>query len=225
MPPPMGLALKQLVPEASSGPPPPDLPALNVSIVDILVGNVLPLGDLVAETAQVVGVYTGVTTGASFTATANGHTCTGVRFYRGDTHPVEVTLWEVGGTSLATATGVGTGGTTTISFSAAVALTPGVQYAVTVFDTTAPTVVFADAPTYWAASAGSSSWSQSIPQGVGNASVLWDAGIMGVDFFNQPGTSKAAAYQCWFQNGGLYGYGCPDVLATGQYMPVEPVVT
>jgi hypothetical protein len=220
----MGLVLKQLVPE-SVPTPPPDLPTLRVSIVDIMAGNVLNLGDLLSGTTQVGGVYTGVTSGSSFTATANGHTCTGVRFYRGDTHPVQVTLWQKGVGALATATGTGTGGVTTISFTSAVSLTPGALYCVTVFDTTAPTTNFSLAPTYWYASAGFSTWGKSVPQGVGNSSVLWDAGAMGVDFFNSPGTSTFQAYLCWYENSGNWGYGEPDVTSSNVLFPVEPVIT
>jgi len=224
MPPPMGLVLKQLVPEGVPTPP-PDLPPLSASIVDNLVGNVLPLGDLISQAALVAGTYTGVTSGTSFTASANGHTCTGVRFYRGDTHPVQVTLWQQGVGQIATATGVGTGGITTILFSSAVALTPGALYCVTVFDTTPPTTNFALAPTYWSAGSGFATWGKSIPQGVGNSSVLWDAGIMGVDFFNNPGTSQFECYLCWFENSSNWGYGQPDQTSTNVLFPVEPVVT
>lgn len=224
MSPPMGLVLKQLVPEQAAPPPPPDLPPLDVSIVDVLVGNVLPLGFLAVGFAQAAGVYTGVTSGSSFTATANGHTCTGVRFYRGDTHPVQVTLWQKGVGQIATATGVGTGGVTTISFSSAVALTPGAIYCVTVFDTTPATTNFALAPNYWSASGGFATWGKTVPQGVGNSAVLWDAGAMGTDFFNSPGTSTYQCYLCWFENGGNWGYGEPDVTSTNVLFPVEPVI-
>lgn len=224
MSPPMGLVLKQLVPE-SSGPPAPDLPALSVSIVDIMVGNVLSRGDIISQSPIVGGLYTGATTGTSFTATSNGQNCAGVKFYRGDTHPVEVTLWQKGVGQLATATGVGGGATTTVSFGSPVPLTPGVIYCVTVFDTMPATSDFANAPTYWSASAGSSVWLPTIPQGVGNSSVLFSAGAMGANFFASPSSFPYQCFLCWFENGGNWGYGEPDQSSTNVWFPVEPVLS
>ena len=214
---PMGLALKQLVPGGIVLPPPPSLPAFIVSPVDIIVANALPT----VQYALFGGVYEGLTQGESFTATANGHSCSGVRFYRGDTHPVKVSLWRADGTELAKATGLGNGGVQTISFGSPVALTPGVLYCVTVFDTTPATSTFALAPNYWTASG--TSYESGLPQGVGSASVIWGAGWMGADFLNLT-TGTLTSYRNYYFNSG-YGYGCPNTNASLGDMPVERVMT
>jgi len=96
------------------------------------------------------GVYYGQTYGVGFAVTQAGHFCAGARFwwgFDGRAHPLLISLWQHGGTKLATwgASG-GSGVVQTVSYGAPIALVPGVPYAITIFDSTPSTSNLSLAP-------------------------------------------------------------------------------
>jgi hypothetical protein len=86
--------------------------------------------------SQVANQSGSITMSLGFAATQAGHSCTGARgYWAGPATTLKVSLWSAG-TRLASQTvSVSGAGVFTASFGSSVALTAGVQYAISVWDT------------------------------------------------------------------------------------------
>lgn len=135
------------------------------------------------------------THGGTFTVMADGMSCTGIRLWSSVSRSVKVSLWDAGGTRVATATAT-VSGVSRIRFATPYALTRGQSY------------------TYGA-------WitDQSVPRGVAVSST----GVAPPSQVAQPFIQITASRLYYSVSGGDQGDGRPTTVATGESYFVEPI--
>jgi len=177
------------------------------------------------------GVYYGQTYGVGFAVTQAGHFCAGARFwwgFDGRAHPLLISLWQHGGTKLATwgASG-GSGVVQTVSYGAPIALVPGVPYAITIFDSTPSTSNLSLAPTGGWTYAGSAVSGQTnmgyFVLGGGNQSRQWGSFCIGCDFLG--GSSPNDVYGLYSSVSDQIIDHVPNASSSIDYPLIEPVVS
>jgi hypothetical protein len=170
------------------------------------------------------GMYQGRTCGVGFGVTQAGHFCTGARFWWGNANPLAVTLWRSDGAKLATVgTTGGNGAVKSALFASPIALTPGLRYAITFYDTTPENSNPALGPGFWhyagGSIAGQTNMSLFMVSG-GNQTVQWGPFIAGADFIG--GSSPNDIYGLDFNFSTVDT--CPNESSISWY-PIEPVVS